>query len=147
MLGSGPTFSTLDGEKVVKVRIVLASSALVLPFAASQAVAAQWNFTWSGWIGDNKRSNSWDAGAAGTHVWTKQQCIPSGSQDARPFSVEIRRHRTLQPDYSLGIRTLTCNNNNQSRNFPGPASGSHHFRFRDVGNTWISGEGRVNYPG
>jgi hypothetical protein len=51
----------------------LLALAIVVVFAA-QAVAATWNFTWSGWSGGDRDSRTWNATRTGGHSWWKTSC-------------------------------------------------------------------------
>lgn len=123
--------------------------AAILVFA-SQAMASTWNFSWSGWVGGDRDSNTWSASGAGTHTWVKTSCSPHvGSLSGVTFTVELRRVRNLLPDVSLGTHGYACSNTDQSSGYSSASGGPHKFRFPYVSNGsmgGIDGIGYVNFP-
>jgi hypothetical protein len=127
------------------VTLLAIAGVLVL---AGQALASTWDFSWSGWRGGTRDSNTWSAQKAGNHTWVKETCHADAPLSGGTFKVEIRKVRSLQPDQSLGSKTYTCSNTDESKSYASPGSGPHKFRFPSVqrGDVGISGTGHVNFP-
>lgn len=70
-------------------------------------------------------------------------------QSGGSFTVELRRVRTAMPDVSLGTKSFSCSNTDQTGNYSSGASGRHKFRFPYVAqgsNGGITGNGKVVFP-
>lgn len=128
--------------------VVTSLAILIVLACAGQALASTWNFSWSGWRGGTKDSNTWSASRAGNHQWVKDSCHADAAVSGGTFTVELRKVRSLQPDISLGTKTYSCSNAQESKGYSSPGSGSHKFRFPTVsrGDIGISGTGHVSFP-